>query len=142
MADNHSAGTGIGFVAGTVAGAVMGSALGPLGAVTGAILGSGVGAVAGKGIAETLSPETEQGYWQSRYRDEPYFENEHAFEDYAPAYTLGRERFAPDMSFEAAEKSMSEDWEHHKGASRLQWSHARLAAQAAWARAAELPLNR
>jgi hypothetical protein len=133
-AESHPLGTGIGAVGGTLAGAALGSALGPLGALTGAAIGSVAGAIAGRGIAEGIDPDAEIAYWQRRYREEPYYQSEYAFDDYGPAYGLGWRLYAPDSTFESVEPRMSESWEKERGSSRLPWHHARDAARASWER--------
>ncbi|HEX7261649.1 MAG TPA: glycine zipper domain-containing protein [Luteolibacter sp.] len=133
-AESHPLAGGIGAVGGGLTGAAIGSAIGPLGALTGAALGATFGAIVSKGIAEGIDPEAEQAYWKKRYREEPYYENEYAFDDYGPAYRMGWQLFTPDMSFEAAEQIMSDEWEQGKGSSRLPWTHARNAAKASWER--------
>lgn len=133
-AESHPIGTGLGAVGGAVGGAALGSTLGPLGALTGAAIGSVAGAIAGRGIAEGIDPDAETAYWQRRYRDEPYYRSEYAFDDYGPAYGLGWRLYAPDVTFEAAEPLMSETWNKDRGTSRLPWSEAREAARASWDR--------
>lgn len=133
-ADTHPIGTGVGAVGGLAVGAAIGSALGPLGALAGASIGAVSGAIAGRGIAEGIDPDAETAYWQRRYRDEPYYQSEYAFDDYAPAYGLGWRMYAPDATFETAEHRMSADWERERGNSKLPWENARDAARASWDR--------
>jgi hypothetical protein len=133
-AEPHKLGTGIGAVGGAITGAALGSSLGPLGAITGAVLGGSFGAVAGAGIAEGIDPDAEEAYWQRRYRDEPYYESEYAFDDYGPAYKMGWQLYSPKVSFEAAEKAMSDQWAEERNSSRLDWTKARKAAAASWER--------
>lgn len=134
-AEPHKLGTGIGAVGGAITGAAIGSSLGPLGAVTGAVLGGSFGAIAGAGIAEGIDPDAEEAYWQRRYRDEPYYESEYTFDDYGPAYKMGWQLYSPEVSFEAAEKSIADQWARERNSSRLEWPKARDAAAAGWTKA-------
>lgn len=52
----------------------------------------------------------------------------------APAYRMGWPLYNPDLSFDAAEQILSEEWEKSKGSSKLPWMHARTAAKASWER--------
>lgn len=137
--EDHALGESIGMGGGAIAGAVMGSSLGPLGAVTGAVLGGGFGAIAGRGIALGIEPETEDAYWREHYHQEPYYDSSYAYEDYGPAYRLGWQLYSPHTSFEAAEKIMSAEWAKGRGSSKLEWHQARDAAKAGWSRVSLQP---
>ncbi|RYD47041.1 MAG: hypothetical protein EOP85_06240, partial [Verrucomicrobiaceae bacterium] len=126
--NHHLLGTGIGAVGGALTGAAVGAIAGPVGVVAGAVAGGAFGAVAGAAYSLGVDPEVETSYWHDRYRNEPYYRDEYAFEDYGPAYQLGWQLYSPNVSFEMAEKAMSEEWAKNRGASRLEWDHAREAA--------------
>ena len=133
--NKHSTATNVGMAAGAVAGGILGSSFGPLGAVTGAILGAGTGAIAGLGITESLDPTAdEQQYWEGRYKEEPYYESRHTFEDYGPAYRLGWKHYIPGKSFESSESDLIQIWAHEKESSTLSWDFARHAVKASWER--------
>lgn len=130
--NHHLLGTGIGAVGGALTGAAVGSIAGPVGTVAGAIAGGAFGAVAGAAYSLGIDPEVETSYWHERYQNEPYYQNEYAFEDYGPAYRLGWQLYSPHVSFETAEASMSAEWAKDHGSSKLEWDHAREAAKASW----------
>ena len=132
--EKHSTATNVGIAAGAVTGGVLGSALGPLGTVTGSILGAAAGGIAGLGIAESLDPTSEERYWESHFRDEPYYESERSFEDYGPAYRMGWEHYVPGKSFESSETVLMDIWSQEKISSHFPWERARHAAKASWDR--------
>lgn len=77
----HPVGTGVGAAAGGVAagaatGAAIGTVAGPVGTAVGAAVGVIAGAVggglAGKGVAESINPTQEHGYWKQNYSSRPY----------------------------------------------------------------------
>lgn len=132
--NHHLLGTGVGAVGGAIAGAAVGSVVGPVGTVAGALAGGAFGAVAGAAYSLGVDPAVETSYWHDRYKNEPYYKSEYAFEDYGPAYQLGWQLYSPHVSFETAEEIMSDEWAKDKGASKLEWDHAREAAKASWER--------
>ena len=133
----HPIGTGVGAVAGGTAGAAVGSIAGPLGTVAGAAIGAVVGGLAGKGAGEAINPTAEDAYWREQYTREPYYNQGHTYDDYAPAYRTGyeaRTRYA-DRSFDEVEPELERDYTGYRGPSPLAWDRARHAARAAWDRA-------
>ena len=136
---SHPVGVGVGGVAGGMAaGAVTGTVFGPIGTLIGAAAGTVIGAAAGKGVAERIDPTGEEAYWRETYRSRPYYTDEYDFQrDYAGVYRAGavaRGEY-PEQSWEETERRLRADWETQKGESRLDWAHARPAAQDAWERA-------
>jgi len=133
---SHPVGTGIGAASAGAAGAAIGAAGGPVGAAVGGLIGVIAGAAAGKGIAEQIDPTAERAYWETEYKNEPYFEEGEQFEDYDPAYRLGYERYHgyQGRTYDDAESDLSKDWDTTKGKSRLSWEKAKLAARAGWQR--------
>jgi uncharacterized protein (TIGR02284 family) len=81
-------------------------------------------------------PGAEAEYWRDAHPREPYFDRERNFEDYHPAYELGwTGYFNYGGEFDTADRVLANDWDVHKGVSRLSWAEARPACRAAWQRA-------
>ena len=134
---SHPVGTGVGTTGGAVAGLAIGSFAGPIGIAVGGVVGAIVGAAAGHSAGEAVNPTAEESYWRDAYVREPYFNANHGFDDYAPAYRAGymyRGAYK-DHTWEQAEPELQSSWESNKNASRLQWEEARDATRAAWHRA-------
>ena len=132
----HPLGTGVGATGGALAGAAAGSLAGPVGTVVGLVAGAFVGGLGGKAVAEGVNPTEQESYWRANYRGESYYEEGRPYEDYGPAYELGwsgRANWGGD--FAALEPEMASEWEDRRGNSDLEWTRARHAALAAWARA-------
>jgi hypothetical protein len=132
----HPIGTGLGAGGGAVAGAAFGAMGGPFGAVAGAVAGAIAGGLAGSIAGEAVNPSVEEEYWREHYVHEPYYNADHDYTDYGPAYRSGidaRARAGED-SFEAVEPHLQARWDTVKGSSRLTWEHARHASRAAWDR--------
>ena len=133
----HPVGTGIGAVAGgAAAGAAIGTVAGPVGTAIGTAVGAIVGGLAGKGIAESVDPTVEHGYWQQNYATRPYADKSASYEEYAPAYQSGWEGASrnPNQTFDQNESTLRQDWEKVKGKSTLGWDKAREAARDSWNR--------
>ena len=136
-AGSHPVGTGIGAVAGgAAAGAAVGSVAGPVGTAIGTAAGAVIGGLAGKGIAESVDPTVEHGFWRENYAERPYADKNKTYEEYAPAYQYGWESQAknPGRTFEESEPTMKQDWENNRGKSTLSWDRARDAARDSWTR--------
>ena len=132
---SHPVGTGIGAIGGTLAGAALGAIGGPVGVVGGAIAGAFVGGFVGDQIGEEINPTAEDLYWQEAYTNEPYYRHDYTFDDYAPAYRLGymtRGKSGEQLWNEAQLKSLRDEWENHRGRSRLTWEDAQLVTRAGW----------
>jgi hypothetical protein len=137
---SHPVGTGLGAAAGGMAaGAATGTVAGPVGTVVGAAVGAVVGGLAGKGIAEKIDPTAEDAYWHSNYASRPYVNRDYTYDDYGPAYRYGVDyyRSNPDRTFDESEAEMRNEWEHHKGRSRLSWEDARHATRDSWQRVSD-----
>jgi hypothetical protein len=134
----HPVGTGIGAAAGGIAaGAAAGTmAAGPLGTAVGAAIGAVLGGLGGKAVAEQIDPTVIDDHWRDRYQDEPYYQADMTYDDYAPAYYFGAaSRLAyPDEDFEDTESRLASQYDAVRGDSRLDWEHARPAARAEWSR--------
>ena len=131
----HHLGTGAGASGGAVAGAALGAVGGPIGMAAGAAIGAVAGGVAGKGAAGVVNPQAGDTYWESAYKDRPYFSANLGYEDYKPAYQLGYNRaHGHGGSFDQAEPELRNDWEAAKGGSKLTWDEARHPVRDAWER--------
>jgi phage tail tape-measure protein len=133
----HPVGTGIGAAAGgAAAGAAIGTVAGPVGTAVGTAVGAIVGGLAGKGIAESVDPTEEHGYWRQNYATRPYADKNATYDEYAPAYQYGWESAAknPNTTFEQSESTLRQDWEKAKGKSTLEWDRAKEAARDSWNR--------
>ncbi len=138
----HPIGTGVGAAAGGAAGAAaVGAATGtmvggPVGAAAGLVVGAVVGGLAGKAVAEKIDPTVEDAYWRGAHRNEPYFNRDNNYDDYAPAYRLGytSQPNHPGQSFDEAEDDLKADYSKQRGKSRLGWDKAKDATRAAWNR--------
>ena len=133
----HPVGTGIGaVVGGAAAGAIAGTFGGPAGALVGAVAGAFAGGLSGKAAAESVNPTADEAYWASVYNQEPYYEADRPFDDYAPAYRLGAHgRSEYEGTFDEVESRLATHWETQKDRSLLSWQQARAATFAAWQRA-------
>lgn len=134
----HPVGTGVGAAGAGAAGAAIGGAVGgPVGALVGGIAGAIGGGLAGKGVAESINPTVENEYWQANYTKAPYYEQEHDYTDYEPAYRVGYEAYGriPGLDdFEAAAPHLEREYEQKRGASKLGWDKAKHASRDAWDR--------
>jgi hypothetical protein len=141
----HPVGTGVGAATGGLAvgaatGAAIGTVAGPVGTAVGAAVGAAIGAIggglAGKGIAESINPTVEHGYWRQNYSLRPYIRPNTSYDDYGPAYQYGWESQSRsnDKSFDQTESSLQRDWDKIKGNSKLGWDDAREAVRDSWNR--------
>src|SRR5215212_2823731 len=87
----HPVGVGVGAAGAGAAGALIGSVAGPIGSAVGAVVGAVAGGLAGKGVAEAVNPTAEDAYWREQYRNRPYYDENTAYDEYAPAYRYGWE---------------------------------------------------
>ena len=145
---SHPVGTGVGAVVGGMAGAIgagaavgaaTGTVVGPVGTLVGAAVGALVGGLAGKGVAEAIDPTVEDAYWRDNYRARPYVDRAGTYDDYGPAYGYGVNAYTkyPGKSFDAVESELSRDWASARGASKLEWDHAKQATRDAWTRVSD-----
>jgi hypothetical protein len=131
-----------GVVGAAAAAAVAGGIAGPAGAIAGAVIGAATGALTGRAFAGLIDPETEVAFWRDQWHERPAgaapglsYE-----QDFSPAYRYGVDAFAadPERHFDELEPQLAAGWHGARGASRLDWSDARLAALDAWQRARDL----
>jgi hypothetical protein len=128
---------GIGGAA--VAGAAAGATAGPVGAAIGAAVGAVAGGLVGKAMAERVNPTVEDEYWRTNYASRPYVQSGASYDDYAPAYRYGYERYPEyhGRSFDEVENDLSRDWDRAKGTSRLTWDEAKHATRDAYYRVSD-----
>lgn len=133
---SHPLGTGVGTAGGALTGAAIGAVGGPIGALVGGVIGGIAGAAAGHAVAEEIDPTAENAYWNQNFRNEPYYEKDHDFNDYGPAYRLGYDNRGrqPGRTYEQAESELEGKWNDVKDQSRLGWENARHAVRAGWHR--------
>jgi hypothetical protein len=125
-----------GVAGGALAGAAVGGLTGPAGAAIGAAVGAVAGALGGKAIADRINPEVEETYWKENYSSRPYAKSGSSYDDYAPAYRLGYERY-PDYhgrSFDEVEPELRRHWDAGRGSTRLTWDEAKHATRDAFER--------
>jgi uncharacterized protein (TIGR02284 family) len=125
-----------GIAGGAMAGAAAGGLGGPAGAAIGAAVGAVAGAVGGKAVANRINPQVEEEHWRSTYSARPYFTRGSSYDDYAPAYRLGYERYPEyhGRTFDEAETGLRSDWDTARGSSRLAWDEAKHATRDAYER--------
>ena len=131
---DHSIGEGTGAIAGAVTGAIAGSVAGPVGTVVGAVAGGALGAKAGDSIAEAVNPTQYTEYFESNFRNAPYYSTGRDWSDYQPAYQYGYDTYGQHrgQKFEDVESRLENDWENSRLRSRLAWNEARAAVRDGW----------
>ena len=135
----HPVGTGVGAASAGAAGAAIGAVAGPAGVVAGAVVGAVAGGLVGKGVAESIDPTNEDGYWQANHGKQIYASHG-SYERYSPAYRTGYEgagRHGADKEYSAVEDDLKSDYEKTKEEAGLSWDHAKHAVRAAYDRARE-----
>jgi uncharacterized protein YjbJ (UPF0337 family) len=134
----HPLGVAGGAAAGAVTGAAVGAIGGPVGAAVGGAIGGVAGGLAGKGVAESVNPTEEEGYWRENFRTRPYYQGGREFDYYSPVYRYGWESAArPEYSgrrFEDIENDLGSNWTRARGASRAEWNDVRHATRDAFER--------
>lgn len=133
----HPVATGIGAAAIGAAGLAIGAAVaGPIGVAVAVAGGALIGGYVGKAVGEVVDPTSEEAFWRDEHPNQPYAEQEVAFDDYAPAYRvgyLGYHQFGGrERSFEDAERDLEASYIETKA--KIPWSQARVASKAAWDR--------
>ena len=126
-----------GVAGGALAGAAAGGLTGPAGAAIGAAVGAVAGALSGKAIAARVNPSAQNDYWRENYSTRPYVTQGSIYDDYAPAYRMGYERYPQyhGRSFDDVEPEFRRDWESSRGTSSLTWEEAKAATREAFDRA-------
>jgi hypothetical protein len=130
----HPVGVGLGAAGGGITGAAIGAAAGPVGAAVGAVAGAIIGGMAGKDIAESYDPTTEDAYWREHFRTRPYVQPEDSYERFQPAYRYGWESRLTHVgrTFEEVEPELQHRWT--TAVPGLGWDEARFATRDAWER--------
>ncbi|HWB13863.1 MAG TPA: glycine zipper domain-containing protein [Pirellulales bacterium] len=130
----HPVGVGLGAAGGGITGAAIGAAAGPVGAAVGALAGAVIGGMAGKDIAESYDPTTEDTYWREHFRTRPYVKPEDSYERFRPAYRYGWESRLEHTAhtFEEVEPELQRRWT--TAVPDLAWEEARFATRDAWER--------
>ncbi|MDB5801203.1 MAG: hypothetical protein JWL63_2142 [Rhodocyclales bacterium] len=134
-AGHDEIGVAVGTAGGITAGALVGGiAAGPAGAVVGAAIGAAAGGVGSRALLEGFDSAPVDAHWHARFAEEPYYDRDMRYEDYAPAYRIGAAaRVAhPQARFEDAEPVMQNEYPGARGESRLAWERAREAARASF----------
>ena len=135
----HPVGTGVGAASAGAAGAAIGAIGGPVGIVAGAAIGAVAGGLAGKGVAESIDPTSEDGYWQANHAHQHYASHG-GYERYSGAYRTGYEgvgRHGLDKSYDEVEGDLKSSYESTRDQAGLTWEHAKHATRAAFERARE-----
>ena len=133
----HPVGTGLGAAGAGAAGAAIGAVAGPVGVVAGTVIGAVAGGLAGKGVAETIDPTNEDGYWEINHGRQIYA-NHGSYERYSSAYRTGYEgvgRHGADKAYSEVEDDLKSAYEKTREQAGLSWDHAKHAVRAAYDRA-------
>jgi hypothetical protein len=130
----HPVGVGLGATGGGITGAAIGAAAGPVGAAVGAVAGAIIGGMAGKDIAESYDPTSEDDFWREHFRNRPYVGTDDTYERFQPAYRYGWESRMQHAgrTFEEVEPELQRGWT--TAAPHLDWEEARHATRDAWER--------
>jgi len=90
--------------------------------------------IPGRVPEDGVQRQTFTDYWNERYKSEPYYDNEMFFDDYEPAYRMGHESRAQQITraYEEVERELQDRWLAERGKSRLEWERAQLAVRRGW----------
>lgn len=134
----HPVGVAGGASGGALAGAAIGAIGGPIGAAVGGAIGAVAGGLAGKGVAESVNPTEEDGYWRENHASRPYVQSGRKYDDYSPAYKYGWESAArPEYQgrqFDDVETDLSRGWDKARGGTRSEWNDMKAATRDAFER--------
>ena len=134
---SHPVGTGVGAASAGAAGAAIGAVGGPVGIVAGTVIGAVAGGLAGKGVAESLDPTNEEGYWQAHHAS-GLFGNYGGYERYSSAYRTGYEgynRHGAEKNYGDVEDDLKSSYEQGKDQMAVSWDTAKHAVREAYERA-------
>jgi hypothetical protein len=83
-----------------------------------------------------FDPVEEDRYWRDNYIRRPYADETLSYDHYRPAYRYGWESRArlDGQRWDQVERELERGWRQNRGASRLGWGDAKLAARDAWQR--------
>ena len=133
----HPVGTGVGAASAGAAGAAIGAVGGPVGIIAGTVIGAVAGGLAGKGVAESLDPTNEEGYWQQNHAT-GLFGHYGSYDRYSAAYRTGYEGFnrhGTDKNYADVEDDLKSTYEKSKDDISVSWETAKHATQVAYERA-------
>jgi len=141
----HPIEAGVGAaLGGAAAGMAAGLAAGPIGVVAGAVIGAIAGGYAGKGVGELIDPTTDDPWLKENFANRRYVKKGESFDHYVPAYRYGghAESQYGGKSFDEVEPHIKPEWEKARGASAMEWDHARDAVRDAYDRTTQLRSER
>ena len=94
------------------------------------------GAMADNAASAHPDPTGEDAYWRDNFRKRPYADETLSYDHYRPAYRYGWESRTrlEGQRWDQVEKDLERGWRENRGASRLGWTDAKLAARDAWQR--------
>ena len=83
-------------------------------------------------------------HWESRYKDEPYYNERYSWDDFDPAYRYAYKSYEenPNARFEDIEDRLEAGWDIAKGKSKLAWADAKQAIRSAWNSSSPSPTRR
>jgi hypothetical protein len=82
--------------------------------------------------------DCDDGFWAQSLTGQPFYVDGLTYDDYAPAFHLGRARWRDDTLIDDMLSRLGDEWDDVKGNSRLTWVEARHAVRAAWERCGRL----
>ena len=87
------------------------------------MIGGVAGGLAGKAIAESIDPTTEEAYWREEYPKREYYDKTVDYEKVGPAYRYGWESRAEhyDRNWDEVEPELRRGWTSRRGESNLEW---------------------
>lgn len=130
--EEHKIEGGVGATIGAVAGGALGLAAGPIGVVALSATGAAVGEWVGQSVGEEVFSDDEDKHWRQNHVAYPSTTQGLRYEDYRPAYIMGRNLRQSGSHFDENDSSLSQSWEKVKGSSRLTWEEAKHAVRQAW----------
>lgn len=134
---SHPVGTAVGSAGAATMGAAIGAPFGPIGMLIGGAIGAVVGGAAGHVAGEAIDPTGETEYWKTQHASRPYYDKNHTWDDYEPAYRYGweaRTRHGERQWDDKLENDLKSGWETAKGKSQMTWERAKDATRDAWDR--------
>ena len=80
-----------------------------------------------------INPTAEEAFWRTHFRDEAFYRDGLAFDDYSPAFRVGYTGpVRREGRLEELDARLRDDWAMVRGRSRLSWGEAWAAIEAAW----------
>lgn len=134
---SHPIGTGVGSAGAAAVGAALGAPFGPIGMLVGGAIGAVAGGAAGHAAGERIDPTGEAEYWKGAHTSRSYYDKNHTWDDYEPAYRYGWESRTQhrDRTWDNnLESDLERGWNTAKGKSAMTWDKAKNAVRDAWDR--------